>query len=288
MKKLAWIIGVTLICCSFLSLHAEEKAKMPVETQKSKDLKTLILIIATDDKPAYRELQKIWEAYMNIDPVHFDAYFIRADQKLSTPYVIKKNEITVKTQDGFAPGILNKSILAIDAMGSRIDDYDYVIRTNLSSFYYYPNLLAFLQKLPRTKCYCGVNLFQTQALGLPPELPVVPFITGAGIIMSTDMAKLLAKNHAQLEKYKAELPDDVFIGLFFERQGVPMMPAQRWDYPTREGWLAHKDSIPDYAYHFRAKYSYDPRSAEDPYADELFTLKELLKKYYSITLSAGS
>ena len=248
----------------------------------AKELKTLILIIATDDKPAYRELQKIWEAYMNSDPKHFEVYFLRGDPNLKTPYEIKKNEILVKIEESFAPGILNKTILGMEAMQPRLEEFDYVIRTNLSSFYPFDNLLKYLNTLPRKRCYCGVSLYQTKELGLPPEIDIIPFISGAGIILSPDLVDLLVKDHGELENYKTQLPDDVFMGLFFFRKKIHPTAAQRWDYPTHEEWVKNHHKIEDYAYHFRAKYGYNFRTASDPYKDELLTLKALLKKYYSI------
>lgn len=252
---------------------------MTVE-HKSGELKTLILIITTDNQPFYKEAQKIWKAYMNSDPDHFEAYFLRANPDLGTPFEISKNELTVKTQESLVPGILNKTILGMEALESRLDEFDYVIRTNLSSFYPFENLRKYLSTLPRQNCYAGISLYQPKSLGLPPGLDNVPFISGAGIILSKDLAKLLIKNHQKFDKYKAEMPDDVFIGLFYQNNQVHQIPAQRWDYPTYKGWVENNHKIEDYAYHFRAKYSYNVRTTADPFADELLTLKALLKKYY--------
>lgn len=249
-----------------------------LSAEEPKKLKTLILIIATDDKPAYRELQKIWEAYMNSDPAHFEAYFIRANPDLPAPYEIGKNEITVKTEESFIPGIINKTILSMEVLEQRLKEFDYVLRTNLSSFFPFNNLLNYLAKLPKKRCYCGISLYTPE--GQFPDLKTIPFISGAGIILSTDLVKSLIKERGELEKYKSQLPDDVFIGLFCRKKKIPMIPSQRWDYPTYDGWLKHNYKIEEYAYHFRAKYSYNARTAIDPYGDELLTLKALLKRYY--------
>ena len=258
------------------------------QAQSSKDnnhFKTLILIIATNDQPAYIELQKVWESYMNSDPDHFDVYFLRADPDLVSDFKINqaKNEIILKTTEGFVPGILNKSILGIKAMGEKLKNYDYVIRTNLSSFYYFPNLYTYLQTLPRQKVFCGVPMWIVK--DVPPNLPnnmnTIPFISGAGIIFSTDMAKLLVDESKDLEKYKTEMADDVFIGLFFAFKGINFCRApERQDFFTYQTWVSKKDQIPPDAFHFRAKYSYNIRTSEDPFQEELKTLKELVKKYY--------
>lgn len=246
--------------------------------------KTLILIIATDNVPAYKELQTIWESYMNSDPEHFEAYFIRANPDLPKPYEIRKNTITYKTHESYAPGIINKTIGCMEALESRLDEFDFVIRTNLSSFYPFANLLKFLSGLPRENCYCGISLW-TGEIWLPNlDTTHIPFVSGAGIIFSRDIVKLLLKEHRNYQRFKASLPDDVFIGLVCHKNSVPIKEAQRWDYPTYKHWLKSNHKIEDFAYHFRAKGNYNIRTDQDPFVDEILTLKALLKRYYSITL----
>lgn len=245
-----------------------------------KEMKTLILIIATDDKPAYQELQKIWEVYMNSDPEHFEVYFLRADPDISSDYEIRANEIIVRNKESYIPGILEKTLLGIKAMLPRMHEFDYVIRTNLSSFYPFNNLFNYLASLPKEKCYAGVSLYQTKELGLPQGIRWVNFVSGAGIILSRDMAELIVNKSDSLDIYKNQMPDDVFIGLFFNRKKIPIIKAQRWDYPSYDLWLENNEKIEDYAYHFRARNGYAYRTVEDPFADELLTLKALLRKYY--------
>lgn len=259
---------------SFSTLSAEDK-----------QIKTLVLLIATDDKPAYKELQRIWEAYMNSDPTHFDVYFLRANPNLDTDYVINKNEIIVKTGESLVPGIVNKTLLALEAFAPELSKYDFVIRSNLSSFYSFPHLLNFLKMLPKTNCYCGWVLFQPEHLGLPQGVPApVPFVSGAGIIWSTDLVRLLIKDQAEFAAYKSETPDDVFFGIFYQQKKIPAIRGERWDFVDRADWEKRKEAIPPHAYAFRAKRSFNPRSKEDPYADEIYILHQLLKKYYSVDL----
>lgn len=245
----------------------------------AKELKTLVLIIATDDKPAYRELQKVWEAYANRDPLHFEVYFLRANPDLPTRFQINRNEVVLKTNEGFAPGIINKTIMALEAFQDRLPEFDYVIRTNLSSFYAFPQLLAFLHTLPRKNVYSGVILYPSR-IDLPPQYLTIPFVSGAGIILSNDLAELLMKESGELEQYKAELADDVFMGLFFQRKNISPRPAPRCDFPTRQKWLEGKSFIPFSAFHFRAKRHHNFRTADESYDDELLILHDLLALYY--------
>jgi hypothetical protein len=56
-------------------------------------IKLLVLIIASDNHPIYIELQKIWRAYMHLDPEHVEVYFMKNNPNLSTQYQSINDEI---------------------------------------------------------------------------------------------------------------------------------------------------------------------------------------------------
>jgi hypothetical protein len=257
----------TAFCIFTGYLGASEPQKKP---------KVLVLIIASDGTDAYLKLQDLWRSYMHADPEHFTVYFIRGNPDLATPFEIKGDDLFVKTEESYSPGILNKTVLAIDAMLPKLNEYTHVIRTNLSSFYVFPRLLEFVARLPKEKCYCGIQMY------IPPnnKYPLIKFVSGAGIIMSSDLAEMLAKEKDSIIKTNSELPDDVYIGLFFGNKSVNYLYAGRSDFITKEQWLAGKDFIPKNAFHFRAKSNYNFRTQEESFADEIFIDQELLKMFY--------
>lgn len=46
------------------------------------------------------------------------------------------------------PGILNKTVKGLEFLQPCFSDFDYILRTNLSSFYVFPKLLNFLHQAP--------------------------------------------------------------------------------------------------------------------------------------------
>lgn len=247
----------------------------------AKDVKVLVLIIASDGVPAYLELQKIWKSYMHRDPEHFEVYFIRGNPDLAAAYEIKGDDLFVKTEESYQPGITNKTILSIEALLPRIKEFDYVLRTNLSSFYVFPRLLDFVAALPRRRCYCGVQ--QHIPEGWLPKFGLINFVSGAGIVLSSDLAEMLVKQKQELLQHSVELPDDVLIGYFFQNNKIFSMPASRTDFPTKELWLQEKGNISQTAFHFRAKNNYNKRAPEDAFEEELFINRELLELFYGLT-----
>ncbi len=225
--------------------------------------KILVLIIACDSPEVFFENQKTWRSYMHLDREHVEVYFIKADPKLDTTSSIVDDVIWSKTEENYIPGILNKTILSMEAILPRLDEFDYVLRTNLSSFYYFPKLLEFLKTAPQTNFYCGVDYYGW-------------FASGAGFILSPDLVKLLVENKSHFLDNMASF-DDVLIGHFLRPRGVPIVPADRVDLTSIERWNSHDKNFADH-FHFRVK--------NDHYhlriTDEVFIQRELAKMLYGV------
>ncbi len=234
-----------------------------------REIKVLVLVIASDDQPVYIEFQKVWRAYMHLDPRHVEAYFIRSDPELRAPYEIQGDVIWCKGKECLEPGILQKTVFSLECLAERLDEFDYVLRTNLSSFYVFPVLLEFLETLPRNQCYAAVPYLC--------ELRLY-FGSGAGFIMSTDTAKILIKKKKEL--LRMQQPDDVAIGLLFFRHGIPLLPTPRMELLNLKSWEEQRGQLSPDQFHFRVKNS----DQDKRYTEDVIIQKELLQKYYNITL----
>lgn len=233
------------------------------------NLKILVLIIASDNSLVYQELQKIWKAYMHLDREHIEAYFIKGNAELKTAYQIVDDTIWSKTVENYAPGILNKTVMSLEAILPHMDEFDYVLRTNLSSFYVFPRLLEFVKTLPKKRCYCGV----------PWITPTITFASGAGFIMSLDMAEILVSRKTELWD-NASYPDDVVIGMLFEKENIEIISSPRFDVPSIKSWKKQKKRIPENQFHFRVKNRHDHLRA----SEEVSIQKKLVKMFYDIKL----
>jgi hypothetical protein len=147
----------------------------------------------------------------------------------------------------------------MEALLPRLDEFDYVLRTNLSSFYYFPKLLDFLKILPPTECYSAMIGKMHGKYGV-----------GAGIILSTDLVKMLINQKAELLD-NTSFPDDVVIGHFFLRRNIRIIPAKRLDFPSYKAFVKHRNKTLSKHFHFRLKHEDDNlRSTEEIYLQTLF------------------
>lgn len=245
-----------LISVFISSTHIYSESALP------KHPKVLMLIIASEDAPVYTELKKLWRQYMQSNPEQVEAYFICGDPALPVECVIEGDTIWSKTAESIIPGILNKTILSLEAFLPRIQtEFDYVLRTNLSSFYIFPRLLQFLETCPRDNFYCGRTDYERT------------FCSGSGFILSPDLATMLVTNKSYL--LNANTHDDVSIGAFFKDRGIKPAPHARIDFCSFYDWFNQKDCIPSNIFQCRIK-----NSDETRLKDDIFMYKELQAMFY--------
>jgi hypothetical protein len=231
------------------------------------EVRLLVFVIANDQDPIYVELQKIWRAYMHLDPEHVDAYFIKADPHLDAEHKIKGDVIWSRTEESIFPGILNKTLLSLEAIGTKLDEYDYFLRTNLSSFYVFPRLLHALKHLPKNR-FCF-------SFGIPHFQPII--ISGAGYILSQDMTKLALENKNILMNVREY--DDICLGHFFTDRGVPVTRHERIDLLTLKDYINNKNKITNPKnFQFRIKNPKENLRLKH----DIFIQKQLLKTFYNI------
>ena len=124
--------------------------------------------------------------------------------------------IYVKGDETFIPGILNKTVEAIRAIGL---EYDFVWRTNLSSVLDFDGLLRYcrgLNPLPLGGLRC---VFYAGYIGLADVTTNkdidsnIRFASGSGFLLSREAVQYLIENEALLRR---DLIDDVAIGALLE------------------------------------------------------------------------
>jgi hypothetical protein len=108
-------------------------------------------------------------------------------------------------------GILGKTLEALKTLHA--ETYPYVLRTNLSSVWNFPRLLDRIETLPRDRLYAGFH-------GLYHG--TIPYISGAGILMSRDVVSCLLAHEA--DGLAMPVVDDVAIGAVLHAQGIPLGP----------------------------------------------------------------
>ena len=220
-------------------------------------MKILVLVIASD-QPQYIDMQAVLRS--RIVPADFDMWFIKsmsADMWIWSNDCDCKNEcdckndcdcknnigicedsrtIFVKQDETFIPGILNKTVVALDYFLNR-HEYTHVWRTNLSSVLDFDGLRLFLLSDAGRRCsyagFCGDG-----------------FASGAGFLMIREAAFYLVANHSLVLSW--DTIDDVAIGRLlcpvFGLTHIERLWVNSIDAPI-------SDSLLDGIFHFRCESS---------------------------------
>lgn len=155
-------------------------------------MKVLVFAIASRS-PVYDCFIRIWKAYMNSRP-WITSYLVFGGAK---EFRVEGDEIHMPVTESWKPGILHKTIWAFRWAIEQELDFDFVLRTNLSSFWILDKIRPYLETLPKTK----VGLSNHEH---PLVQGDVGIFNGSGMFFSRDIIEGLAK----VEDWRYMEPDD--------------------------------------------------------------------------------
>ena len=165
--------------------------------------KIIFLIISSDNENVYSQMKNLSPKYYNLYSNKIKYFFIENISDSQKQDVIEDgNFLYINGTESFIPGIYKKSIKAIEYINNKYS-YDYVIRTNLSTFWHMENLFKLLDTLPKNN-FAGGYSFQG-------------FISGTGIIMSRDVGILVFSN-----PNSSYIGDDLAISETIKSKGITL------------------------------------------------------------------
>lgn len=132
----------------------------------------VFLSISSNDLPCYKIMRDIARKYFGLFEDKIKIFFIELKTDMECDVYEKDDYIYVKGEESIKPGIYKKTIKSIEYINKHYE-YDYLIRTNLSSFWNLNKVLELKPLLPREN-FCGgiINCHE--------------FISGTGIMISKD------------------------------------------------------------------------------------------------------
>nr|QBK93666.1 MAG: hypothetical protein LCPAC404_03700 [Pithovirus LCPAC404] len=161
--------------------------------------KVVLLVIASPGV-LYDKFRVIWEKYCESrDDVK--VLFVEG----SSTFSVKDNTIFTGDEESYIPGILRKTITAMEYV-DKTYRYEHLIRTNLSTFFILDRVTKFLNTAPKEKLYYG---FLDKR-----------WITGIGIYLSRDLVTMIVEQSDELRALE-HIADDVAIQMFFKNHGIP-------------------------------------------------------------------
>lgn len=203
-------------------------------------MKILMLVISSDTHPVYAKHREVWRTYQKSHP-DVDVVFLQYSPLVYAP-TRTADTLFFRGTERYG-SILRKTLDAIAYFLPKAP-YTHVVRTNLSSVWDFPRLIAYLEQQPTTRLYAG---FSCGAEGIPWN-----YVSGAGILLSRDVAELLWTHRQRALSVGAI--DDVDIGYAMQSLGIPQTPAPRVDFLSLDHYTEHREKIPPETFHYRVKH----------------------------------
>lgn len=216
-------------------------------------MKVLVLIISSNTQSVYNQHKDMWRLYMKLNP-SFECYFIEYH---SGSMELKDDTFYLPGKESYE-GVITKTLDSFDYFMKK-DTYDFIIRTNLSSFWNFHNLENVLKTFPTKGVYSGIRGVHENK---------IPFVSGSGFIMTPDVVELIIENRELIEA--VNIIDDVDIGYVLVKLGVSIKEGERTDIPTLK-----EIYVDPTAYHYRIK------SVNEPREYEIIKMKYLFDRIYA-------
>jgi hypothetical protein len=171
-----------------------------------KKFRCLILVLSSNNNAIYKNARKVWQAYGNIDS-EIRTYMVygKTDNKIEN--LNQFDLVYDDIEENYNPGMLEKTIRAAEYINATYE-YDFFVRTNISTFWDFSFLKRNLYNLPTSKCYCGDGPLTTSGYDLKNGY----YLSGTDTIVTPESVKAIIQNKRKLD-YK--IPEDAAMGLFF-------------------------------------------------------------------------
>ena len=151
----------------------------------------------------YQILKKYQKVYLDKFKNDIKFFYIEYKDDISNDIVEIDDFIFIKgTEDPMIPNLLNKNIIAINYINKKYN-FDFILRTNLSSIWNIYKLLDLYHIIPKTNLFGGYLIFNQ-------------FITGTGIFISKDLIKKLL----EIDVNRFYELDDVAISNHMKQKGI--------------------------------------------------------------------
>jgi hypothetical protein len=180
-------------------------------------MKILILCIFDETDRNNKLLQIQRDNFVKNDLI--DYYFITYDPNLDDDFKLTNDTLFIKGNEGYM-NILDKTIKSLRYFSS-IKDYNFIVRTNISTAFNYNLLCDYLREIPANNIYIGGLMYNLRLIdeksGITKDmiekylLRGMWFYQGTCIVLSSDVVKFMLENH---DKLRYEIIDDVSIALF--------------------------------------------------------------------------
>lgn len=167
---------------------------------------SIINLVLFSNDTEYDNMYELTKKYYSKHSTVKTIYY-RFDENIINDYELKHDILIIKGKETYIPGILDKTVKAFEYIKNHYD-FDYVIRSNISTIIDFDLLTDYLQRTPIQYGGGLKNIFINEKKD--PDLENLIYSSGTSIILSKSVLKEFLNKKTYLHY---DLIDDVSIGL---------------------------------------------------------------------------
>jgi hypothetical protein len=170
--------------------------------------KLIVLVLASHNEEVYRKQRKIYQEYYNVDP-DIKVFLIYGNPGPENAH--ESDLIFPDIEENYYPGMIMKTVKAMDFVHSNYT-YDFLLRTNISTFWDFPRLIDRIKTFSAEKCFTG-NFRKCKY----KDQQSPNYVAGINLILSYDLVECIVQN--QEEVCRPDLPEDWALSQFLIDRG---------------------------------------------------------------------
>jgi len=196
-------------------------------------MKILISILAYNDNSIYSKLeQTIRNTWGKNTPENVDLIFYYGD---STNDHLINDKLYLNIKEKYEN--ISHKTLKMYQFVEKSFEFDYIFRTNLSSYVYINELINFIKDKPKNNFFCGVQGYSKKHK--------IKYISGSGYFLSRNLVKLIVEKSNQ---WDLNVIDDLALSKLMQQNNIPLINGKRIDINDKKiGNINIKN------YHYRCK-----------------------------------
>lgn len=200
-NKIICLVIILVSACVFLVPENFDN------THESYPILNLVLY-STDNGGSYDKMKELTQSYYqkfsNVTTIYY-----RFEPSIPTSYELRGNLLLIQGEETYMPGILQKTIKALEYFRSVLHHYKYVVRSNISTIIQFDKLTEELQENP-VHYGCGL-CWGIENIGKKTEKSHIGNIysSGTSIILSSSTVARIIDNKKFIDE---TVIDDVSIG----------------------------------------------------------------------------
>lgn len=168
-------------------------------------------MLAGGDSSHERDIVFSRNSWVKTIPTGSSYYEMYSNPKLKDAH-FRNNEIWVSCGAEYRD-ILRKTVLALKLIEPNLENYDFIVRTNVSSYFDHLKIEKVLQSHQTLEYFYGGYIEEYKPTGGGQ----IPFVSGAAVFMNAKVAKIVSEMNP--DEYQ-DYPDDVAFSILMKKHKV--------------------------------------------------------------------